>query len=160
MRNFPSGKSMPTYKKQLQRMPIYSRLDLDTNANTCRFDKKHIFYKFNTPPPSFNSVAFCKFWTFWTVMQIYFTSKRDLDMVLACLKGNLTRDFRLHIFSWISSSRPLSISIGPFRIVYKNRGDIHKFLLITGDNDTSGKLFTSVKDTGDKLLVSLLPAIN
>ncbi len=53
MRNFPSGKSMPTYKKQLQRMPIYSRLDLDTNANTCCFDKKNIFYKFNTPPPPF-----------------------------------------------------------------------------------------------------------
>ncbi len=44
----------------------------------------------------------------------------------------------------------MSISLGPFRIFSKIRGDIRECMLITGVNDTGDKLFTGVNDTGDE----------
>jgi hypothetical protein len=52
----------------------------------------------------------------------------------------------------------LSIPLGPLQIFTKNGEDICYFVFIAGVVDTSYMLFTSVNDTGDKLLpVSLLP---
>ncbi len=44
----------------------------------------------------------------------------------------------------------MSISLGPFRIFSKIRGDIREWMLISGVNDAGDKLFTGVNDTGDK----------
>jgi hypothetical protein len=57
---------------------------------------------------------------------------------------------------------PLSTPLGSFQISTKIRGDIHKIVFIPAVVDNSDNLFTSVKDTADKLLPvsSLLPAIN
>jgi hypothetical protein len=55
---------------------------------------------------------------------------------------------------------PLGIQLGPFQIFIKIRGDIRNFVFIASVVDTSDKLFTVVNDTGDEVLVLLLPAIN
>jgi hypothetical protein len=52
------------------------------------------------------------------------------------IKGSLTRDFRLQVFSWISFPRAPEYPIGPFRIFTKIRRDIHSFVFIAGVIDT------------------------
>ena len=55
---------------------------------------------------------------------------------------------------------PLVSNRGPFQIFIKIRGDIHNFVFITSVVDTNDKMFTVVNDTGDEVLVLLLPTIN
>ncbi len=58
---------------------------------------------------------------------------------LCFLKGTVPRDFRLLVFFHESvSPKPLSIPLGPFRIVSKIGGDIHSSRLTTGVVDTTG----------------------
>ncbi len=56
------------------------------------------------------------------------------------------------------SPEPLSIPLGPFRFFTKIRGDIGKFMFITGVKDTRDPLFTSVNYTVNSPL-STTPAI-
>ncbi len=54
------------------------------------------------------------------------------------IKGSLTRDFRLQVFSWISVPQAPKYSI-----FFENS----RRMLIAGVNDTAEKLFTGVNDT-------------
>ncbi len=68
--------------------------------------------------------------------------------------------------------QPQSISLGPFRIFLKIRGDIRKSRCTTGINNTGGKFATGINDTGSKFChqfplccwhpppVSTIPAAN
>ncbi len=51
------------------------------------------------------------------------------------------------------SKRPVSISLGKFRIFTKIRGDTRNFVFIAGVVDTGDKLFTGVIDIGDTGIV-------
>ncbi len=53
------------------------------------------------------------------------------------LKGTVSRDFRLLVFS--VSPKPLSIPLCPFQIFLKICGDIRSSRFATGVNDTGGK---------------------
>ncbi len=55
------------------------------------------------------------------------------------LKGTVSRDFLLLVFSWISFPKLLIIPFGPFLIFSKIRGDIRSSRFATGVNDTGGK---------------------
>ncbi len=74
----------------------------------------------------------------------YFFKKENLPKGM--IKGSLTRDFRLQVFSWISVLRPLTILLGPFRIFSKIRRDIREWMFITAVNNTGDS--TGVNDTG------------
>ncbi len=52
----------------------------------------------------------------------------------------------------------MSTPLGMFRIFSQIRDDILEWMFITGVNDTGDKLFTGVKNTADKFM--LTPAIN
>ncbi len=54
------------------------------------------------------------------------------------------------------SPRPPSITLEPFWIFLKIRGDIREFMFITGDNDTGNKLFSGVNDTGEKFIAGVV----
>jgi hypothetical protein len=55
------------------------------------------------------------------------------------IKGTVPRDFRLQVFLHESVSlKPLSISLGPFRIFSKIRGDIRSSRCTTGVVGTGG----------------------
>ncbi len=58
-------------------------------------------------------------------------------------------------FLELLSPGPLSIYTGPFWIFSKIRGDIRKWMFITGVNDTGDKLFTGVNDTGNKFITGV-----
>jgi hypothetical protein len=57
----------------------------------------------------------------------------------ARFKGTVPRDFRLLIFHESVSPKPLSIPVGPFRIISNIRGDIRSSRLTTGVKDTGAK---------------------
>ena len=54
------------------------------------------------------------------------------------------------------SPQPQSITLGPFWIFSKIRGDIRELLFITGVNDTGNKLFSGVNDTGEKFIAGVV----
>ncbi len=59
------------------------------------------------------------------------------------------------------SPQPQSITLGPFWIFSKIRGDIRKSRCTAGINDTGGKFATGVNDTNGKFPpVSTTPAAN
>ncbi len=79
------------------------------------------------------------------------------------IKGTVSRVFCFWFFHE-SSSQPQSISLGPFQIFLKIRGDIRKSRCTTGINDTGGK-FATVSMTLQQilppvLLVLLIPLSN
>ncbi len=53
------------------------------------------------------------------------------------------------------SPRPPSITLGPFWIFSKIRGDIREWIFIIV-NDTSDKLFSGVNDTGEKFIAGVI----
>jgi hypothetical protein len=63
-------------------------------------------------------------------------------VLLPWIKLSLTRDFLLQVFFV-----PLSISLGPFRMVV--HGDVCNFVFIAGVNHTGDMLFTGANNTGD-----------
>ncbi len=53
------------------------------------------------------------------------------------------------------SPRPISISLGPFRIFSKIRRDIRELMFIAGVNDTGEKLFSGINNTAKKLFTGV-----
>ncbi len=72
------------------------------------------------------------------------------------LKGSLAQDF---FMNQLPLAPEYPITLRPFQIFTKIRGDIHKFVFIARDNDIGDKLFTSVNDACNKLSPVLVPAI-
>ncbi len=54
------------------------------------------------------------------------------------------------------SPGPPSIPLGPFRIFSKILGDIREWIIITGVNHTSDKLFSGVNETGEIIIASVI----
>ncbi len=46
----------------------------------------------------------------------HFCQHLIISGLIFALKGTVSRNFRLHVFSWISSPPPQSIPLGPFRV--------------------------------------------
>ncbi len=71
-------------------------------------------------------------------------------------RDSVTRFFASGFFYESVSPQPQSITIGPFRIFSKIRGDIRKSRCTTGVNDTGGKFATGINDTGGiKLMIRI-----
>jgi hypothetical protein len=76
----------------------------------------------------------------WNTLPNSVRAKKKQESFKKKFKGVCHEIFDFRFFHESVSSRPLSIPLGPFRIFTKILGDILNFV------------FTSVKDTGDKLL--------
>jgi hypothetical protein len=74
------------------------------------------------------------------------------NVLFQILKGTVARDYLFQIFSWITSPKPLKITLWIFS---KIRGDFRKSRCPTGINDTGCKFVTGVNNTDRKTSTSI-----
>jgi hypothetical protein len=102
----------------------------------------------------------------YTKAGVFQFSNTDIECIRNCitflegrregegLKGSLSRDFQLQVFSQISFTLSPECPIGVISNILQKFTEIFTiFVFIAGVNDTGYKLFTGVNDAGDLLLL-------
>ncbi len=90
-----------------------------------------------------------------------FSGSRSPSKIIWLVKGSLTRDFRLQVFSWISVPQAPKYFMGPFWIFSKIRGDItNEYLSSVSTTPAINCSAVSMTPAKNLLPVSLTMAIN